>query len=146
MSKTSVVGLDTAKNVFQVHGVDGKGNITIRKRLRRAQVSDFFANFPACTIGLEATQGAHHWARVLETFGHTVRLIAPQFVKPYNVKGVLKIDQWGGVKADHSRVLGCDRDRVCGGSGAEACAARRAVCLGRSGRAFANWRVRRGGN
>jgi len=80
---TSIVGLDTAKNVFQVHGVDGKGNITIRKRLRRAQVSDFFANFPCCIIGLEATQGAHHWARVLETFGHTVRLIAPQFVKPY---------------------------------------------------------------
>jgi transposase len=83
MPTTSIVGLDTAKNVFQLHGVDSNGKVTLRKRLRRAQLSDFFANFPACLIGLEATQGAHHWARVLETFGHTVRLVAPQFVKPY---------------------------------------------------------------
>lgn len=77
MPVTSVVGLDTSKNVFQVHGVDSSGKVTLRKRLRRAQVSDFFANLPACVIGLEATQGAHHWARVLETFGHAVRLVAP---------------------------------------------------------------------
>jgi len=83
MPITSVVGLDTAKNVFQLHGVDSGGRVTIRKRLRRAQLSEFFANLPACVIGLEATQGAHHWARVPETFGHTVRLVAPQFVKPY---------------------------------------------------------------
>lgn len=83
MRKTSVIGLDTAKNVFQVHGVDESGCVTIRKRLRRAQVTDFFANMPVCIIGLEASQGAHHWARVLETFGHTVRIIAPQLVKPY---------------------------------------------------------------
>lgn len=83
MPLISVVGLDTSKNVFQVHGVDSNGKVTLRKRLRRAQVSEFFANLPACVIGLEATQGAHHWARVLETFGHTVRLVAPQFVKPY---------------------------------------------------------------
>lgn len=54
-----------------------------KKRLRRGQLTDFFANLPPCVIGLEATQGAHHWARVLETFVHTVRLVAPQFVKPY---------------------------------------------------------------
>ena len=69
MPATSVVGLDTAKNVFQVHGVDASGKITLRKRLRRGQVTDFFANLPVCIIGLEATQGAHHWARVLGTFG-----------------------------------------------------------------------------
>jgi transposase len=69
--------------VFQLHGVDRDGKITFKKRLRRSQLTDFFANLPVCIIGLEATQGAHHWARVLETFGHTVRLIAPQFVKPY---------------------------------------------------------------
>jgi len=79
----SVIGLDTAKNVFQVHGVDERGRVVLRRRLRRGQVTDFFANLPICTIGLEATQGAHHWARVLATFGHTVRLVAPQFVKPY---------------------------------------------------------------
>ena len=83
MPTTSVVGLDTAKNVFQLHGADRDGKMTFKKRLRRAQLTDFFANLPPCVIGLEATQGAHHWARVLETFGHTVRLVAPQFIKPY---------------------------------------------------------------
>jgi transposase len=83
MPTTSVIGLDTVKNVFQVHGVDSSGKVTLRKRLRRGQLTDFFSNLPVCIIGLEATQGAHHWAQVLGTFGHTVRLIAPQFVKPY---------------------------------------------------------------
>ena len=79
----SCIGLDTAKNVFQVHGVDEKGRVKVRKRLRRTQITDFFSNVPACIVGSEATRGAHYWARVLATFGHTVRLIAPQFVKPY---------------------------------------------------------------
>ena len=79
----SCIGLDTAKNVFQVHGVDENGRVKLQKRLRRAQITDFFSNVPACIVGLEATRGAHYWARVLTTFGHTVRLIAPQFVKPY---------------------------------------------------------------
>ena len=83
MPITSVVGLDTAKNVFQLHGFDRDGKLTFKKRLRRAQLTDFFANLPQCVIGLEATQGAHHWARVLETFGRTARLVAPQFVRPY---------------------------------------------------------------
>jgi transposase len=83
MPSATIVGLDTAKNVFQVHGVDSSGNVALRKRLRRGQLTDFFANLPRCLIGLEATQGAHYWARVLETFGHSVRLVAPQFVKPY---------------------------------------------------------------
>jgi transposase len=83
MPATTMVGLDTAKNVFQLHGVDARGKVTLRKRLRRGQLTDFFANLPPCVVGLEATRGAHHWSRVLGTFGHTVRLIAPQFVKPY---------------------------------------------------------------
>ena len=78
-----VVGLDTAKHVFQVHGADATGRALLRKRLRRGQVSDFFANLPKCLVGLEATRGAHYGARVVGTFGHEVRLIAPQFVKPY---------------------------------------------------------------
>ena len=65
MPATSVIGLDTAKNVFQIHGVDSSGKVTVRKRLRRGQLTDFFPNLPVCIIGLEATQGAHHWARVL---------------------------------------------------------------------------------
>lgn len=78
-----VVGLDTAKHVFQVHGVDATGRAVLRRRLRRSQIPDFFANLPKCVVGIEATQGAHYWSRVIGSFGHEVRLVAPQFVKPY---------------------------------------------------------------
>src|SRR5579863_449850 len=81
--QVSTIGLDIAKNVFQIHGVDAKGREVLRKRLRRNQVTDFFSNLPVCVIGIESTGGAHYWARVLSTFGHTVRLMAPQLVKPY---------------------------------------------------------------
>ena len=79
----TTVGLDLAKNVLQVHGVDARGKVVLRKQLRRAQVAPFFANLPPCLIGMEACASAHHWGRRLERFGHTVRLMAPQFVKPY---------------------------------------------------------------
>jgi transposase len=78
-----VVGLDIAKNVFQVHGADRQGQAVLRKRLRRSQVSAFFEQMPPCLVGMEATRSAHYWARVLTAYGHDVRLIAPQFVKPY---------------------------------------------------------------
>ena len=86
--QVSMIGLDIAKNVFQIHGVDSKGRVVLRKRLRRGQVTDFFANLPVCVIGMESTGGSHFWARVLGTFGHSVRLISPQFVKPYLKHGV----------------------------------------------------------
>jgi len=79
----TTVGLDLAKNVFQVHGVNQHGKIELRKQLKRDQVAAFFANLPSCLIGMEACSGAHHWARKLQALGHTVRLMAPQFVKPY---------------------------------------------------------------
>lgn len=79
----TTVGLDLAKNVFQVHGVSEHGKVLLRKQLRRDQVAAFFANMPPCLIGMEACGGAHHWARKLQAMGHTVRLMAPQFVKPY---------------------------------------------------------------
>jgi transposase len=79
----TTVGLDLAKNVFQVHGVNEHGKAVLRKQLRRDQVAAFFANLPACLVGMEACASAHHWARKLQSFGHTVRLMAPQFVKPY---------------------------------------------------------------
>jgi transposase len=72
-----------AKNVFQVHGIDERGKAVLRKQLRRAQVAVFFRNMPPCVIGMEACASAHHWARTLQGFGHTVRLVAAQFVKPY---------------------------------------------------------------
>lgn len=79
----TTVGLDLAKNVFQVHGVNERGKAVLRKQLRRAQVASFFANLSPCLVGMEACAGAHHWARKLQALGHTVRLMAPQFVKPY---------------------------------------------------------------
>lgn len=79
----TTVGLDLAKNVFQVHGVNAQGNAVLRKQLRRDQVAPFFANLPACLVGMEACGSAHHWARKLQAMGHTVKLMAPQFVKPY---------------------------------------------------------------
>jgi transposase len=81
--KITTIGLDLAKNVFQVHGVDEQGKAVLRKQLRRNQVAEFFANLPACLVGMEACGSAHHWARKLEQLGHTVKLMAPQFVKPY---------------------------------------------------------------
>ena len=77
------IGLDLAKYVFEVHGVDGQENVVIRKTLRRGSVSTFFANLPPCLVGMEASNGAHYWARVLTELGHKVRLISPQFVAPY---------------------------------------------------------------
>ena len=79
----TTIGLDLAKNVFQVHGVNERGKAVLRKQLKRDQVAPFFANLPPCLIGIEACASAHHWARKLHALGHTVRLMAPQFVKPY---------------------------------------------------------------
>lgn len=81
--KVTTVGIDLAKNVFQVHGVDERGTVVLRKQLRRDQVTAFFANLPPCVIGMEACGSAHHWARMLRSLGHGARLISPQFVKPY---------------------------------------------------------------
>ena len=81
--KITTVGIDLAKNLFQVHAVDERGKGVLRKQLRREQVSKFFVNLPPCVIGMEACASAHHWGRTLQRFGHTVRLMAPQFVKPY---------------------------------------------------------------
>jgi len=79
----TTIGIDLAKNVFQVHGVDERGQAVLRKQLKRGQVLQFFVNLPACLIGMEACGGAHYWARELTKLGHTVKLMAPQHVKPY---------------------------------------------------------------
>jgi transposase len=83
MSEVTTVGLDLAKNVFQVHGIDGAGGTVLRKRLRRGQVLAFFASLPRCLIGMEACATAHYWARELGALGHDVRLMPPQYVKAY---------------------------------------------------------------
>jgi transposase len=83
MVNVVTVGLDIAKSVFQVHGVDVVGEVAIRRQLRRAQVLPFFAKLPACLIGIEAYATAHYWARELGALGHQVKLIPPSYVKPY---------------------------------------------------------------
>jgi transposase len=79
----TTVGIDLAKNVFQVHGVDARGKAVLRRQLRREQLAAFFGNLPPCLVGMEACASAHHWGRTLERLGHSVRLMSPQFVKPY---------------------------------------------------------------
>ena len=81
--KVTAIGVDLAKSVIQVHGVDERGIVVLRRQLRRSQVMDFFAQRPACLVGMEACSSAHSWARRLTKLGYTVKLMAPQFVKPY---------------------------------------------------------------
>ena len=83
MTKITTIGLDLAKSVFQVHGADQDGRPVVRKKLRRGQVLGFFAGLSPCLIGLEACASAHYWARELQALGHEVRLIPPQYVKPF---------------------------------------------------------------
>ena len=81
--KTTMIGMDLAKSVFQVHGVDAVGQVIVRKRLRRGQVEKFFAGLEPAVVGMEACGGAHHWGRVLQELGHEVRLMPPAYVKAY---------------------------------------------------------------
>lgn len=77
------IGIDIAKEVFQIHGVDSQGKVLVKKQIRRHEMLKFFANLQPCLIGMEACDGAHYWARELRKFGHTIKLMSPQFVKPY---------------------------------------------------------------
>lgn len=83
MSNIKVLGIDLAKDVFQLHGTDEKGKGVLRKRLSRGKLVEYMANIPPCLVGIEACGGAHYWARTFASQGHTVRMMAPQFVKPY---------------------------------------------------------------
>jgi transposase len=83
MGEVITVGLDIAKAVFQVHGVDGVGAVVIRKRISRSKILEFFTDLAPCLIGIEACPSAHHWGRELQAFGHTVKLMPPSYVKAY---------------------------------------------------------------
>ncbi|QBY00372.1 IS110 family transposase [Rhodophyticola sp. CCM32] len=83
MNEVSTVGVDLAKNVIQIHGVDCDGNVVVRRQLRRGQFLTFFEERPACLIGIEACSGSHHWGRQRQEMGHAVRLMPPSYVKPY---------------------------------------------------------------
>ena len=81
MSEITTIGLDLAKHVFQVHGIDAQGTTVLRKRLRRGQVLAFFSHIPRCVVGLEACATGHYWARELRALGHEVRLMPAQYVE-----------------------------------------------------------------
>jgi transposase len=81
--KTIMIGMDLAKSVFQVHAIDGAGQVVIRRQLKRGQVEKFFAKLEPSVVGMEACGGAHHWGRVLQGLGHEVRMMPPAYVKPY---------------------------------------------------------------
>jgi transposase len=81
MDQAVTIGLDIAKSVFQIHGVDESGAVVVRRQVRRAQLLPFFAKLPACLIGIEACATGHHWARELIKLGHQVRLMPPSYVK-----------------------------------------------------------------
>ncbi len=83
MQTITTVGLDIAKSVFQVHGVDAEGNVVLRRQLKRRYVLAFFQKLPPCLVGIEACASSHHWSRELQAFGHTVRLMPPAYVRPY---------------------------------------------------------------
>ncbi|MGF6736078.1 transposase [Paraburkholderia youngii] len=82
----ATVGLDLAKSVLQVHAVDSQGQVIVRKQLRRTDVLRYFATLERCVTGMEACASSHYWGREFAKLGHTVRLVAPQFVRPYVVQ------------------------------------------------------------
>jgi transposase len=83
MQSLTTIGLDIAKSVFQVHGVDAAGQVVVRRQLRHRHVLAFFQKLPPCLVGMEACASSHHWSRELQALGHTVRLMPAAYVKPY---------------------------------------------------------------
>ena len=83
MQTVTTIGLDIAKSVFHVHGIDADGNVILRRQLKRRYVLAFFQKLPPCLVGIEACASSHHWSRELQALGHTVRLMPPAYVKPY---------------------------------------------------------------
>ena len=79
----TTIGLDLAKSVYQVHAINGAGDVVVRKAMRRAQVLRFFERLDPCLVGIEACGTSHHWAREISKFGHEVRLMPPNYVKAY---------------------------------------------------------------
>ena len=81
--EVSIICIDLAKNIMHIHGVDNNGKAVLKKKLQRDKLLEFMANQPGCLVGMEACGGSNHWAREITKLGHDVKLMAPQFVKPY---------------------------------------------------------------
>ena len=107
LCSVTTVGLDLAKHVFQVHGVDASGRVVVTKAMRRDKLLEFFASLPACLVGLEASGSAHHWARELIRLGHEARMMLPEALRP----------------SAEERLRGCGGDLRGGGAAIDA------VCL-----------------
>jgi hypothetical protein len=88
MQTVTTIGLDIAKSVFQVHGVDAAGQVVIHRKLKRRYVLAFFQKLPPCLVGIEACASSHYWGRELQALDHTVRLMPPAYVKPYALLGL----------------------------------------------------------
>ena len=88
MQAVTTIGLDIAKSVFQVHGVDAAGQVLIRRQLKRRAVLAFFQKLPVCLVGIEACASSHYWSRELQALGHSVRLMPPAYVKPFSNRSV----------------------------------------------------------
>ena len=87
MGEITTIGLDLAKNVFQVHALDSIGQVAVRRQLRRGELLKFFEKLPPCLVGIEACGTSHHWAREIAALGHTVKMMPPAYVKPYVKRG-----------------------------------------------------------
>ena len=112
MQMVTTVGLDIAKSVFQVHGVDAAGRVVIRRQLKRRYVLAFFEKLPACLVGIEACASSHHWSRELKALGHTVRLMPPAYVKPYvNGRRMMPQTRRRSAKRSPGRICGSSRPR-----------------------------------
>src|SRR5690349_24845307 len=112
MQAITTIGLDIAKSVFQVHGVDANGQVVIRRKLKRRYVLAFFQKLPACLVGIEACATSHHWSRELQALGHKVRLMPPVYVKPY-VKREERCRRRGGdLRGRHPGQYAVRRDQV----------------------------------
>src|SRR5215210_163416 len=112
MNQVSTVGLDLAKYIFQLHGADSAGAVVFRQTLRRGQLLAFLATLPPCTVAMEACASAHDWGREIAKLGHTVKLIAPAYVKPFvkrqkkRASGCLGCSRRGGLSSAVSVVVG----------------------------------------
>ena len=141
----TTVGLDLAKNVFQVHAISITGEVVVRRALRRAQMAPFFRKLAPCLIGIEACGTSHYWARELVALGHEVRLMPPAYVKPYVKRGktdagdaeaICEAVRRPTMRLRPSRVheLGCRQPRLCGGDhGLEAGIVAQSGKIGRAG-------------
>ncbi len=107
MRTITTIGLDIAKSVFQVHGVDADGDVVLRRQLKRRYVLSFFQKLPPCLIGIEACASSHYWSRELQALGHTVRLMPPAYVKPYvNDRRTMPLSQKRFVKRSPDQTCG----------------------------------------